>query len=530
MFKRAGRPWVPADTPEEIRDSIVWAARAPVPLGQSDADGSDVTLPPQTETPPHRLVVLGDSISHGFKSFAISETDRSWPALVARYAGFSDFRYPRYPGPKECPGLPLNLEAVLRWLEKDTPSSVLDVVSGGRLGFKLRSLMDEVEDYWERGEGAMDVREAPDGQVNHNLAIWGWDVRDVLSRNVRSLTARVNDTSTKDNSLGQIPAAAGERSALLTLAGGGPDDTPISLAKRLGDEGSPGIETLVVAVGGNNILGTVLDFQIRWTDGSGKHRDVDDKGVFNAWLPSHFAEEFDQLLAEVRTIKARHVILFTVPHVTIVPMVRAAGERMPGDRYFARYTRPWITDDVFSPNRHACLSGNQLRALDFAVDQYNRHIVARVREERGKGFDWRVLDVAGMLDRLAFRRYFLDDAAQPNWWTPYELPDPYLELSPQPDSRFYRSDKFGRHSGGLFALDGVHPTTIGYGLVAREVMGVMTEAGVDMARSEPDFDEVILLDSLISDPPKRISSVLNLMEDGNRSLNLYQALRGRPPV
>jgi hypothetical protein len=35
-----------------------------------------------------------------------------------------------------------------------------------------------------------------------------------------------------------------------------------------------------------------------------------------------------------------------------------------------------------------------------------------------------------------------------------------------------------RTPGGLFALDGVHPTTIAYGLVAQELINVMQVAGV----------------------------------------------------
>jgi len=193
-------------------------------------------------------------------------------------------------------------------------------------------------------------------------------------------------------------------------------------------------------------------------------------------------------------------------------MVRGVGDKKPGDRYFARYTRPWIRDDAFNANRDPCLSGDVLRVLDFAVDQYNDHIVMRVEEARVKGLDWRVLDIAGILDRLAYRRYMVDEQAQPPWWTPYVLPEAYRTLSPQPDTRFYRSDRFGRLSGGLFALDGVHPTTIGYGIIAREVMHVMTAAGVNMARAEPDFEALIEEDTLIDDPPARIASILDLVE------------------
>lgn len=536
-FARSGHPEVPEGTPEEIRTQIGWEVRKPVPTADSDL-GIAVTLPEIQDRPRHRLVVLGDSIAHGFKSFAIADTHLSWPALVARYAGFADFRYPRYPGPDRCPGLPLNLEALARKLEEDAPRSVLDIGSDALLLGQLRNLMDEVEDYWERDKGARLVEESAGGEVNHNLAIWGWDIRDALSRNVGGLREQVRTApGRRDQAFKQITSAAGERSALITLAGGNEEDTPVSLARRLGDEGQgeePGIETLVVALGPNNVLGTVINFELNWTDPrSDDFKDLDEKRKYNAWLPSHFSVEYDVLLAEVRRIKARHVIFLTVPHVTIAPMMRGIGHKMPGDRYFARYTRAWIPDHAFSANRDPCLTGNHLRALDFAVDKYNDHIVKRVREARDdkdNPRDWRVVDIAGVLDRLAYRRFLVDEQAQPDWWTPYDLPNAYQELSPQPDTRFYRSDRFGRFEGGLVALDGVHPSTIGYGIIAGEVMGVMGDCGVQMEQAQPNFHGIVQDDSLVTDPPTRIASWLELVGHVNRNWNLYRAMTDRSPV
>ena len=101
--------------------------------------------------------------------------------------------------------------------------------------------MDDVEDYWERKEGADLVTGARGQPVNHNLAIWGWDVRDTMERTVGHLTRSVTDGKhRRNNVLTQITSAAGERSALLALTGGRPSDTPVTLAQRLGsDPGGP---------------------------------------------------------------------------------------------------------------------------------------------------------------------------------------------------------------------------------------------------------------------------------------------------
>src|SRR2546428_355236 len=91
-----------------------------------------------------------------------------------RRATPSLFRRPKFNGPTECPGLPLNLEALIRQLE--------DAAGGKPLGWswyrtipRLVQIAKAVTNYWERGEGAQSPRNQ---QFNHNLAIWGWDVRD----------------------------------------------------------------------------------------------------------------------------------------------------------------------------------------------------------------------------------------------------------------------------------------------------------------------------------------------------------------
>ena len=341
-----------------------------------------------------------------------------------------------------------------RHFQEAAPGSVLDVADAFLLR-RLREVMDEVEDYWEAATAR--TWQGVAARPHHNLASWGWDLRHALSRRIGSLRNRVESAEGRGDAVfKQLPSAAWERSAL-TLTGGDDRDTPVSLARLLGEESDgegPGIETLVVALGANNILGTVLDFEVRWTDPATQDfRDVDAKRGRNAWLPST-ASEFDALVDEV-THHARHVI-FLGPARPIAPMVRGVRNKMPGDRYFARYTRA-VTDQVFNANRHPCLTGDDLRVLDFAVDRYNDHIARRVPEARtaqGGGRDWRLLDVAGILDRLAYRRYLIDDEARPDWWTPYVLPDAYRELSPQPDTRFYRADARGRTRAACSASTG----------------------------------------------------------------------------
>jgi len=133
------------------------------------------------------------------------------------------------------------------------------------------------------------------------------------------------------------------------------------------------------------------------------------------------------------------------------------------------------------------------------------------------------------MDRLAARRYIEDPAARPEWWSPYKLPAEVEALSPVPNSRFFESGPKGRTDGGLFSLDGVHPTTIGYGVVAQELINVMQHAGVKFylgdgrtERTGPvrvDFRRLIELDTLISNPPRSLTSGMHLIGWIDRTLD-----------
>ncbi|MFF8534364.1 hypothetical protein ACF07B_20885 [Streptomyces sp. NPDC015532] len=141
------------------------------------------------------------------------------------------------------------------------------------------------------------------------------------------------------------------------------------------------------------------------------------------------------------------------------------------------------------------------------------------------------MDTAGLLDRLASRRYIKDMTAQPPWWRPYQLPPQLKALAPEPNSHFITSDGTGRSDGGLFSLDGVHPTTIAYGIVAQELINVMLAAGVRFRHSDGsvrtapvtvDFDRLIRRDTLVNQPPANLDSTLNILAWAQSSLGLLK--------
>jgi hypothetical protein len=522
----------PDQVPQDLRDpqtpdEVVIQLQARKPETDSTLG---VALPLTDQQARHRLVVLGDSLGHGFQSLAIFNTDLSYPAIIARELGWYDcFRHPEY---RAFGGLPLNLEYLARELELKYGSEIAWWELASAV-FTVYHLLEQIRVYWEQGPGS----QVP--QINgimHNLAVSGFDINDLMTCTAETEQAAM--LSAKAPLLHLLARNAGPLMARYVLESARDPDTgqaltPVEAAKALGEDG--GIETLIIYIGANNALRTVLDLDVKWSEDG--YDDPARKSTYNVWRPSHFKAELQKLQALIREVNAQHVIWSTVPHVTIAPIARGIGGKMrPGSRYFPYYTRPWIDEMQFNPAVDPYLTGNQARAIDSAIDMYNEAITAVVKVARQERLDWLLLDTAGLLDRIAVRRYILDPAARPSWWTPYRLPPQIAALTPTPDSRFLACDPEGRTAGGLFSLDGVHPTTITYAMLAQEFIHVMQAAGVKFyhadgktERIDPiqiDFGWAIQRDTLISDPLKSVTSDLKLLSWANELLDWVKILAG----
>ena len=214
------------------------------------------------------------------------------------------------------------------------------------------------------------------------------------------------------------------------------------------------------------------------------------------------------------------MIVATVPSVTIARITRGVQRKIrPDSRYFPYYTRPWITDDAFDLRHDPYLTGDEARAIDSAIDAYNETIIASVARPAATP---RLVPLRhGLAPRPArhppLRR---EPLGPPDLVDAVRAAPALLALDPVPSTRFFRSGPEGRTEGGLFSLDGVHPTTIGYGILAQEVIRVMELAGVAFlsrdGRPRPgpvtvDFERLLRADTLISDPPASVGSTLGLL-------------------
>ena len=467
-----------------------------VELGESP--GGVVTPPAE---PAHALVTIGDSLTHGVSSGAVFHTALSWPAQVATATGAADFDVPSYGGPLD--GLPINLEKLLRRAETSFGEDI-SVFERLRAPLVLHRIVDSNEDYWERGAGS----DPPAQHIRyHNLGIYGWDLRDALSF-TSGRAAAGSSASQRDNLLGAKPDGDNDIAAHSVLAPFGIDATQVRAAAAHGADG--GIGTLVVALGSNNALDAVVSKEVKWSDAG--FDDLDVKGKYNVWTPTHFAHEYAALVGEIKQIPAQRVLLATVPHVTIAPIAKGVNPDRPGEkwrdgsRYFPYYTDPWMDEDDFRPSRHRHLTHAQARAIDSAIDQFNTTITDAVRHARSEGRDWYVIDLCGLLDSLAYRRFIRDaEAAERNEWVEYRLPAPIAHL----DTQMFRANEHGRYRGGLFGLDAIHPSISAYGVLAKEVLEVLSVAGV--ASTPIDFTALLAKDSLNADPPALVDDVLGLI-------------------
>jgi hypothetical protein len=473
-----------------------------------------------------RLVALGDSLTQGFHHFAIHDTEISWPVMVAERMGLTpgvDFTYPLFGFPG---GYPFNLEDVLRRVEPGVATTVYEILQYAR---QVRS------DYAPEPTPVLPTRPTP--QLD-NLAVWGWDVRDLLSRTAKTEIGAFKAgwfvrlfRGIKADLIPFVDHAENRTGvAVLTEFSDPPqvdsegqqvpelDLTALDLAERRGSQ-DDGIETLVIAIGSNNVLGVVSKLKI--LPSKRFYRNLWMKSRYNVWKPKHFLKELLLLEHRVQNIRAEHVIWATVPHVTIPPITHGLPDEfgterlVDNPRYFQYYGRPWETPESFDHLHDANLTGMDAWTIDSVIDAYNDSIVSMVRRARAAGRDWRIVDMCAVLDRLAIRRNDATAGQPYPYLPPYELPVEYPPLN----SRFLDVNPDRTlAAGGIFGLDGVHPTTAGYGLIAREFMKVMYEAGVDFPGvadpaigPQPEWTSILSRDTLLADPPVHVGGVLHLI-------------------
>jgi hypothetical protein len=462
-----------------------------------------------------KLVVIGDSLTQGFQSGSISRISFSYPAMIARCLNDTSFNFADFQAEE---GLPFNIEALLHLLAKRYGESI-NWAEFIPAFLTVQSYMDRVEDYWERGEG---INPTTTGPLHRNLAVWGFQLSDAYTLSEQLCQAHIPRAT--DNPLKQIPEFAMYRTARRTL---NPSFDPqyalltqIDAAKEIGTEAG-GIENLIFWLGSNNCLSTVGRLKIEESDDLELTRLAHERKA-TLWKPEHFQKILDIAAQKLAEVPAQNVFIANVPHVTIPPVSRGVspgalpGQEQDSEGYYAYYTNFWIWDKDFSPARHPYLTRSQVRHIDEVIDQYNRMIA-----DKAKANGWHLVDMCGLLDQFAFRRR----QGKISYQFPLELTaalqanpktkDRVVNGQPLLDTRYLRvdlqeSDPIKKYRGGLFSLDGIHPTTIAYGVVAYEFLNVMKSVGVNVPNSL-DWQEIVEHDTLITNPPANLGNLQDIL-------------------
>ena len=368
------------------------------------------------------------------------------------------------------------------------------------LPLELHRLVDANEDYWERGDGR---RPPPHRRraTPTSGSTAGTCVTPVVHRRPRrGADRRVAGRTTTCS--GAKPVHDNDIAARSVLAAFGPSTPRSSTAASWhGDDG--GIGTLVVALGANNAL---APWSTRTSAGPtpattrSTARAATTSGGRRTSRSSTAA-----LVDAVRPIDAHRVVLATVPHVTIAPIAKGVNPDAPGQkwragsRYFPYYTDPWIDEsrlrpDQAPPPHPPAGAGDRLGDRPVQRD-HRRRRAARPGPRAATGT---CSTSAASSTSLAYRRYIDDDPRRPTQRLGARTRCRRRSPASTPGSSCPTAT--AGCQGGLFGLDGIHPTISGYGIVAGAVLDVLAAAGVD-AEARSTTRACRASDTLDSDPP-----------------------------
>ncbi|MEX1062850.1 MAG: hypothetical protein WEC12_04550 [Balneolaceae bacterium] len=460
----------------------------------------------------HRLTAMGDSMAQGFKNGGIYRTDLSFPSLLASALGtHTRFDTPSFSGQG---GLPLNLEVLVRGLSEQYGTSISwnEYLPVARY---LYATLRRIKGHWENEYNHL--RRPPEDFPYQNQAVWGFAANDCWLMTEKKCREYIRQNKPRYSVFSVLPDHAMYTTGGLVLNRGfNPvleNNSQVDNLVRLHAEG--GVENLVLCTGHNNIVGALTALKISYTQPGfmSKHHYERD---FTVYRPEHFEEEMRHLYDQIAIIGIPNVFVPTYPYLTIPPVTRGvnAGRRSAHTGYFDYYTRFWIWDEDFDPDRHPHLTKAEAIELDQLVDRYNE-IIRNLAGEYG----FHVVPVHKYVNAVARRRKGID-AVKP-------YPDDFIQALKRntatahlvtADGRVNLSTDYLRVDektqkvvrGGIFSLDGLHPSTIGYGLMANIYRMSMIKAGVRFEHPV-DWDFVIEQETLISDPPPLLAELRLLL-------------------
>ena len=490
-----------------------------------------------------KLITIGDSISQGFMSGGAARTDLSYSTLIARSLGIhSDYRYPKWP----LGGMPLNLETLLRYLSRYYGDDIWGPFEWSSAAIRITNFMDRLEDYYERGEGDFRREDLDAGTGYHNLASFGFTISDAWQVTPEICLSQLmpNGIERPSDDMFGLPSNAFYRSAMRILNPGGNASYTANKYRsqlewlRQYTEMDSGVENLVLWLGSNNALGTVLHMKIEEPPQSVTtfaKLDHLDRAPYNLWTEDLFRSDYEELLDRILKVmdSQEHnakqsdwrIFVGTIPAVTIAPIAKGVGKTVPvkdpfkvlGERahYYEYYTYfVFNADDARSASVPALDREDALR-IDTRIAAFNKVIKKVVAQKNKKLGKKRIclVDINRALLKLAFKRN--------NGHPTYRYPKNYQSEGIEVNTKYYRARDGRKTAGGVFSLDGVHPSAIGQGLLVHEFLTAMKKAGRKV-KTGLDWAQIRRSDELYSRP---LDLVQELFQHRRLARILVRAMR-----
>lgn len=456
---------------------------------------------------------MGDSMAQGFKNGGIYRTDLSFPAFLARAMGKTvHFETPSFSAQA---GIPVNMEVLIRGLEEKFGKEIT-FWNSFQAGRDIYTTLKRIKSYWDGHLKSLKVERNTPFQ---NQAVWGFSLSDSWLMTERYCRNYIDENKPEYSVFSVLPDNAMYTTARMVL---NPSFDPsfenmsmIDNVTALQEDG--GIENLIACIGHNNVVGAVTQLNFVYSEENDVNKPYAGR-TCTLFRPGHFERELRMLYEKLSRLKIKRVFVPTLPYVTIPPAIRGVNENLsePSGKYFDYYARFWIWDEDFDPKKHPHITRNEAILLDQIVDQYNT-VIKRLADE----FGFHVVPVNRHVSAVARRRHpsgkskiswypeaFIE-ALRKNEKTSYLInEDGTLRLSTDYLRLNQETGKIDR--GGIFSLDGLHPTTIGYGLIANIYKTSMEKYGVSFDHPI-DWDYVIESETLVTDPPALLHDLRMLL-------------------
>ncbi|MGE5341283.1 MAG: hypothetical protein ACM3SY_07350 [Candidatus Omnitrophota bacterium] len=468
-----------------------------------------------------KLFTIGDSISQGFMSGAAARTDLCYSTILARSMGLIpgpradsgiDYYYPEW----KKGGIPINVEHIMRRLHRRYGADIrgIDWVT---ILHHINQVIDQSEDYYEREGGSATSKYHGNVPYFHNVSCFSFNIGDSWKVTPDLCREHIDQCSqTDDDGWLSCANAACYRSALKIL-----DPNLNGNFSQLDwlthHAESEGVENLILWLGSNNAVRTILKLKIVETPNNPNRRphQVDHleccKHGWNLWHPDDFKEEYREFINRVHETmvhrnraKEWNVFIGTIPYATVAPILKGIGPKFSFGRkgtYFKFYTFVPFSES-YALKRKLILPFHRAMYIDDCIREYNR-IIKQLVDEKNEQLTkdsgdsngqnhYHIVDLCAAFSRIDWKRN--------NEKPVYRFPRYFSTIHPNVNTEFYHIGKDGRMDhGGIFGLDGLHPTAIGQGLIAGEFQKVMKKAGVHF-QSALDWKKIFESDDLYQHP------------------------------